>query len=558
MNAEVRRVFALLWRHQRRQWRLAAAAALLLLFTAALQLPAPLVTRYLLDVVIPSRDFARLHVLALSLVAVVAAYHGASYLFSRLVIVNRLRVEKTLRQELFTCLLDAPVAALHRERKGYWEARLDADVDRLGDLFLDSALNIGLQVVTLVVGVALLFYLNPFLATVSLVSMPGFAWLSQRYSRRLYHATARLQEAWARFRGKLVEMLSLAPTVKVHGAEEKAARTFAHELSGALEMQKEYGFLSARASTASQLAAAVLPLFVLWYGAWAIMGGSFTVGSFLAFHAALGYLYGPVHNLVGMSFDVAGALAAGRRLVEIADLPREAALFGAARLAGAGTLELEEVVVAVGEGKTVGPVSLRLAPGQWVALVGPTGVGKSSVLQAIVGIKPVVSGRILVHGQPHGCVRLGELRRQLALVSQDPELWAGTVGDNLRFFSPDGPGLLPEDALWYAVLDQGTATIPVAAAVAEGGSSLSGGERQRLALACALMRKPQVLLLDEVTAGLDPATETELLRRLRQLPWRPAILWVTHRHGILREMDGVVAMEGGPTLAREAVAGAVG
>jgi len=514
-----------------------------MLVAALLQLPAPLLTRYLLDHVIPSGDFSRLHWFALLLVAVVAGYHAASYAFHLATIENRVRVERAIREGLFTSVLAAAPAAFEGERKGYLQSRLDADVDRIGDLFLDTFLNLALHVLTLIFGVGLLVYLNPFLAAVSLVSLPFFVWTSKRYAGRLYAASGARQEAWAQLRGKLVELLAMGPALKLHGRETEAKGHFREALQQALREDRGLGFLQARASAVANVAGAVLPLFVLWYGVWAIMRGQFTLGSFLAFHAALGYLYGPVEALVGLGFGLASGTAAGMRLVAIAGLPREQERFGSKPLPPRFSLRVQHLEVRVAEGRVVGPLSFSLQPGQWVALVGPTGSGKSSVLKALVGFRAVEAGAVTVNGEPLHDFSLPCIRERIALVPQDPVLLAGTVEDNLRLFQPKAGSWSWEQALWHAALDLDKLSQGLRTPVAEGGASLSGGERQRLALACALLRKPAVLLLDEVTAGLDVDTEHQLLERLRQLPWNPAILWVTHRAAALRFVSQVVSME---------------
>lgn len=532
-------------KYQKRHWKLSLLAFFLLLFSSLLQLPAPLITRYLIDDVLGSKDYFKLNSVALILLFVLLFYRLSSYLFQRVVIENRIRVEGELRKDLWERLIFGPSAKFDLEHKGYLQSRLDSDVVVVGNLFLTNILDIGLNIATLIVGIFLMFYLNLTLAIVSLLCLPLFVYISRKFSFRLQLLSGERQEVWARFRGILVEFLQMFLILKVYSSEKKSLESYEEHLNKALSKDKELGLLSTLATTLSGFLTGLLPLFVLWYGLFLIMKDHFTIGSFLAFYSALSYVYGPIGSLVNISFDVNTSLAAANRITEILETPKEEYCFGKKELKEVKAIDVVDLIVSPSEGKETCPINFSLKKGEWLGIVGETGCGKTSLLKTIVGLISAKKGRVLLNGDDLYCYSLSTIRKKIALVPQEAVLFRGTFKENLLFFKGDLTEDKLNELLKYCLLENVFQKFKNGwnEDIAESGATLSGGEKARISLLRALVVEPEVLLLDETTSQLDMTTEKELLVKLKSFPSKQTVIIVSHRPSVLEFTDKVLEVK---------------
>lgn len=519
----------------------ALGATLLMLLGALLQLPGPLLTRHLFDSVIPQGDVARLKLFVLLLVCLVAMGAAASLLQTRLLLSCRYGIERDLRRAVFRRVLGSGRST---EASGYLVSRVDDDVAQIQHLFLDPLLSILLQTLTFSVGVALLFQIHARLAVVALVSLPAFVISSATLSKRLHRQMGLRQESWARFRGGLQEGVAQAEVIQALGMEEAVAGRNSDALEVAIDASRRFDFSQVLASTLTGLTAAVLPMFVLWYGTSEILAGRFTIGGFIAFNAAIGFLYNPVRSIVGLNLDIRASLAAAQRILEMLELAQVADRFGAQDPGPFRELAAENLSYAYlgNDRRGLAKFSFQLQRGESLAVVGETGSGKSTLAKLLLGYDLPASGVLTFNGLPHNTLGLLQLRREIGFVPQEPDLLQGTIQENICRFKENQDSEQLAFLAQTCLLEDTLSRFPqgLATAVQEGGSGLSGGEKQRVALARALYSRPGLLVLDEATSAMDPATEAAVLQNLLNLPWRPAVLFITHRHSVLARFDRVV------------------
>jgi len=539
------------WRTYRRflhflapYWESGAVAGILMLLSALLQLPAPLLTKYLIDTIVPRGDLRLLNLLALALVGIVLLNNLSSYLYRKLLVDYRIKVEADIRTSLFRSIMSAPLRFFEEHQRGYLESRADADVNAAGRLFVETVLDLGMDGLTFAVGVGLIFYLNVQLAIVSILSLPLFIITFHAFSKRMNEYSRERQEAWASFRGALVELLGMAGTLKGFAREAVAHVRYGGSLRSALASDRKLELYNVVASIAIGLTGVLLPLFVLWYGIRQIILGQFTLGGFIAFNTCIGYLYNPVRNVVSTNIDIHAALAAAERIFEIIDTMAESGRFGTQPLDDIRTLDVGRVSFSYGERGELAPVSFRATRGERVAVVGETGAGKTTLARLLLGFDVPTSGSIRVNGTDYTSFDLRSIRVRIGFVPQEPPLLSGTILDNMTFFDSDPDPEWIQSLIQIAILEETVGRFPkhLQTPIQELGAMLSGGEKQRIAIARALYGKPDLIIFDEATSALDAVTQQKPMRNLGALPWRPIMIWMTHRRETLPGMDRTMTL----------------
>jgi ATP-binding cassette subfamily B protein len=460
-----------------------------------------------------------------------------------------------IRERLFLHVQDLPTAFHAGTRAGEVLARFSVDMATLEQSVLNAANWAALPMAELIAGLALLFVLNWKLAAVTLLIFPIALVGPRLIAPRAVDASYALKGREAEALGAVHEQIGAITVIKAFGLHAVATGWFRARNREVASAMRRSTFLDAMVERSVAIAVLLLYLFVLAAGAVLAFEGVISVGTFVTFESVfweISYNVAHVTEFVPVLIEGAGA---ARHMQELVDEP-----ITIVNRPGAGELPRMREGLSF-EGVSFGYVAgaldldrltLTIPAGRHVAIVGPSGAGKTTILGLLLRLYEPCAGRITIDGTDIAGVTMDSLRAQMAVVFQDNVLFHGTIRENIRLGRPDARDEDVVAAAKMAELHRFVRSLPRGydTVVGERGATLSGGQRQRVAIARAIVRDPAILLLDEATSALDQATEAAISTALRGIGAGRTVIFVTHRLTSVTGMDDVVVLDRGRLVQR--------
>jgi ATP-binding cassette, subfamily B, bacterial len=516
-------------------------------FLLVLTLALPLFTGAIVDRVVPRGDRHLLEVLGIGLFAIVAFDFLASMIRAHLLLHLRTMVDVRMTLGMLEHLIALPYVFFQRRSSGDLLMRLNSNAV-IREIMTSGMLTGVLDGALMLFYFILLFALSP--STGALVLAAGLLQIGVLVftSGRRKELNATILAREARSQSYQVEMLAGIETLKAMGSEERAQERFSNLFVDVLNLSLARGRLNAAVDSVSATLRMGAPLVILGVGALQVLDGSLTLGAMLALNTFAVGVFTPLSNLASTWIQVQLLGGYIERINDIRDTPLEQDR-AKVRLAGElhGRIEVEDVSFRYGplDPLVVKDVSLKIEPGQFVAIVGRSGSGKSSLANLLLGLYSPSDGRILYDRVNLSELDLRSVRQKLGIVTQRTHLFNSTIRANLALADPDLPLDAIVEAAKCARIHDEIEQMPMKyeTLLLDGGSSLSGGQRQRIALARALVRKPAVMLLDEATSALDAITEHEVQEELGKLQCTRIV--IAHRLSTIRHADCILVMDGG-------------
>jgi ABC-type multidrug transport system fused ATPase/permease subunit len=466
-----------------------------------------------------------------------------------------LGVEYDLRNRMYEHLQSLELAFFDSQQTGQLMSRATVDL-QLVRFFLGYGLIWLVQsALTIVIAAAVMIFLEPVLAVVALAPTPWVIWIAFRYGQRNRPATQEVQQRIAELTAEAEENIGGVRVVKAFAQEPHQLRRFSRAVARVFDQSmvstRLRAFYSPFIGFLPQLGLAAL----LLVGGRQAINGTITIGEFIAFYGYVLLLTGPMRGL-GMALGMAQrAVAAGTRVFELLDrAPRLVAAPDAQPLPlGGGRVELRGVTFGYdGAGPILRDIDLDVEAGRTVALVGPTGSGKTTLVMLIPRLYDVDRGSVLVDGVDVRQLDPASLRREVAVVSDDAFLFSATLGENIAYARPEATEGEVRAAADRAGLAELIDSLPdgLETLVGERGLTLSGGQRQRVAIARALLAEPRILILDDATSSVDATTESRIKAALLEVMEGRTTFVIAHRLSTIALADEVVVLEEGEIAAR--------
>ncbi len=518
--------------------------------TAAAVAPAPL-AKFAIDDGIRQGDVSTLNLVVLAFVVSALVYWGATYLQTYLVGWVGQRALQDLRLRIFSHLQAQPIGFYERRSAGGLISRMTNDVQALDQLVTDSVVTLFQSSLTLIFTIAILVWLDLELALLTFLIFPVMAIGSLAFRVVSADAYKRTRETIGSITSYLQESLSGIRIVRSFGQEPQHVDRFRELNDANRDANMTTVHLNAAYFPAVELLSALATVAILLYGGFQVIDGEMSAGVVIAFVLALNGFFDPIQQLSQVYTTYQSGMAALDKIFELLEVQPDlvdapdASELGVLR----GEIELRDVTFsyAADAAPAVSNVSLKVPPGQTVALVGSTGAGKSTIAKLVARFYDPTGGAVLVDGQDLRSVTQASLRRQLGIVPQEGFLFSGTIGENIAFGRPGATGEEVRAAAravgaadFIEGLEHGYDT-----PVGERGTQLSAGQRQLVAFARALVADPRILILDEATSNVDLHTESRIEAGLRRLLAGRTSIVIAHRLSTIRQAGRIVVLDGG-------------
>jgi len=504
----------------------------------------------LIDKVIIKKNVHLLNLVALGFIALVMVKGAFSYLQTYLTSFIGYRIVMDMRDQIFQHLQKLSLSFYKRRRAGEIMSRLINDTGLLQNIFVENMMRLTLNILTVVGVLIFVFYIDWRLALFTLLVLPFIGFTLRRFGSRIKKFSNLVQMKIADISSTVQEVLGGIEVIKSFATEEKEVERFQMQNIQNFRLNMRRTRVSAVLPPLMEILTTVGLTAILWYGGLEVIRGQLTIGELVAFLGYVALAINPL-NRIGKDYSqYQQALASAERIFEILDTEPEIRESPQAREMPRikGHIQFRNVSFGYDDKELVlKDINLDLRPGEKVALVGRSGVGKTTLVSLIPRFYDPKSGCIIIDGYDIRQMKLKSLRRQIGIVSQETVLFNGTIRDNIAYGRTEATDEEIIDAAKKAnahnfimALEKGYDT-----PVGERGVNLSGGQKQRIAIARAILRDPRILILDEATSAVDAESEILIQEALEKLMKDRTTIIIAHRLSTILGADRIVVLNEG-------------
>jgi ATP-binding cassette, subfamily B, bacterial MsbA len=529
-----------------RHWRKGLVGVILVILTSALVFPQPMIMRYLIDDVILAKQLNKLWIGLVMLAAVKGLSMGLGtiqqYYWTRFQLVVNLDIQ----QDLFERLLHFPKSFFDENETGYLMSRIQQDVQGVQFFFSQTLVSAFSSMLRLVGGVVFLFYLEWRLALAVIVLMPLMAWMLKYFSGKMRVLSHEQMEQSANVSRDLQESLASTTLIKTFASENRTVGRMVSAWKSVQQLNLEQSMVGSLASLLIGALPSLGNAVVFVAGAYWVIKGTWTFGSLTAFQSYLGYVFGPITTLALTNIQMQNALASLARVSALYRIVPEMNLGVGDKVERLkGEVEFKDATFSYdGREPVFENFSFHVAPGEHIAIVGPSGVGKTTLVSLILRLYQPTKGELCFDGRPASDYELTSLRQRIGYVPQGSLLLSGSIMDNLRYGNLEADETQVIRATKTAGIHDFIAGLPdgYQSLIGEAGVNLSEGQKQRLAIARALIKDPDILIFDEPTSALDSFTENSFIEALKSMTEGKTIFLIAHRLTTVKNVSRLLVL----------------
>lgn len=507
-------------------------------------------SRILIDEIFPNNLYSKLFNVSITILILVVIKCLTEYFRSILLIYMSQNIDIPLLLGYYNHVINLPMNFFGTRKIGEIISRFN-DGSKIREAISTVTITLMLDVLMAIVGGLILYIQNPNLFFICLIPICLYLILVFQFNSKLEKANRHVMEDNAILTAYLVESIEGIETIKAFNIEKRSMEKTEIKFMGLMDSLLKYGKTYNLQELLINLVKGVFSICILWLGAIFVLNGEITVGTLISFNALLVYFVGPIERLINLQPQLQSGVVASDRLGEILDLELEKTLnedYKIKPLFLTGDLILKNINFKYGMKELVlKNINITIKSGQRVALVGGSGSGKTTIAKLLMGFYEIEEGEIILGNYNINNINKETLRDKISYISQEPFFFSGTINENLKFANINITEKDIIDICKKVKIHDYIISLPLGyeTPLEERGSNLSGGQKQRLSIARALLKKPDILIMDEATSNLDSLTERAIQNTFEECLEDITIIMIAHRLSTIMKCDNIYVMDDG-------------
>ncbi|ADL50586.1 peptidase domain-containing ABC transporter [Clostridium cellulovorans] len=509
--------------------------------------------KFLIDDILPNNLDSSLMVISLAMIGLIIFRIITEFFRSLLLMHMSQNIDIPLLLGYYNHVIDLPMNFFGTRKVGEIISRFN-DAGKIRDAISQATLTMMIDTVMAIAGGVILYMQSPKLFWICFIPIVLYMVLVFVFKKSLEDINRKVMEDNAMLTSYLVEGIEGIETVKAYNGEKKVNLETEKKFIKLIKSIFKHGYINNLQGTLKNTVKGIFGICILWMGAYLALKGEITVGELISFNALLAYFIEPIERMINLQPELQSAMVAADRLGEILDLEKEKAVNEDKKVNPStllGDIVLKNVDFRYGTRQLVlKNINMNIKKGQKVALVGESGSGKTTIAKLLMNFYGVEKGEVIINNYNIKDINLEALRDKISYISQDSFFFSGTIKENMEFANCDATFEEIIEACKMTHIHEFINDIPTRyeTMLEEKGSNLSGGQRQRLAIARALLKKPEILIMDEATSNLDSITEKAIEKTIETCTENVTTIIIAHRLSTIMKCDKIYVMEKGEVI----------